>query len=64
MQHIFFALNERMEILTIFYQNHGLTFLEKFWFFAFLNFVVFFSVERRFFFLEYRETHFLNLFFT
>ena len=32
-QHIFlayFPLNERMEILTIFDQNHGLTFLEKF----------------------------------
>ena len=42
-------------------QNHGLTRLEKCQFFNFLNFV-FYSLERRFFTLEYRKRHFLGIY--
>ena len=40
-------------------QSHGLTPLEKSQFSQFLNFLIFFSLERRFLVLEYRKTHFL-----
>ena len=42
-------------------QNHGLTPLEKCQFFDFLNFF-FYSLERRFFVLEYRKRHFPGLY--
>ena len=60
MKHIFlayFALNKRMENLTIFDQNNGLTSFEKLKIFDFLNFL-FHSLERHFSFLKYRETRF------
>ena len=40
----------------IFDQNHGLTPLEQSQFFDFLNFFFFYSLEMRFFVLEYRKT--------
>ena len=40
-------------------QSHGLTPLEKSQFSQCLNFLIFFSLERRCFVLEYRKTHFL-----
>ena len=45
----------------IFDQNHGLTPLEKCQFIDFLKFW-FYSLERRFFVLEYRKTHFRGLY--
>ena len=42
--------------MAIFGQNHWLTRLKKCEFFNFLNF--FYSLERRFFILEYRQSHF------
>ena len=42
-------------------QNHGLTLLEECQFFDFLSFL-FYSLERRFFDLEYRKKHFPNLY--
>ena len=50
-----------MEKLLIFDQNHGLTPLDKSQFFDFFN-LFFYSLERRFFILEYRKTHFSGLF--
>ena len=46
--------------MVIFVQNHGLTPLEKWQFFDFLN--LFYSLERPFFVLEYRKTHFRGLY--
>ena len=48
--------------MAIFFQNHGLTRLEKWQFFNFLNFF-FYSLERRFCVLEYRKGHFPMLYF-
>ena len=39
-------------------QNHGLTLLEKSKFFEFLNFLFFYCLQRRFFVLDYRQSHF------
>ena len=47
--------------MAIFFQNHGLTHLEKWQFFNFLN-LFFYSLERRFFVLEYRKGHFPMLY--
>ena len=46
-----------MENWPFFDQNNGLTPLEKCQFFGFLDFLCY-SVERRFFVLEYRKRHF------
>ena len=46
---------------AIFDQNHRLTSLEKSQFFDFFN-LLFYSLERRFLVLEYRETHFPSLY--
>ena len=43
------------------YQNHGLTPLEKYQFFDFLNFL-FLQLRKAFFVLEYRKTHFPGLY--
>ena len=47
--------------MAIFSQNHGLTRLEKWQFFNFLN-LFFNSLERRFLVLEYRKGHFPMLY--
>ena len=47
--------------MAIFGQNHWLTPLKKCEFFNFLNFF-FYSLERRFFILEYRKRHFPGLY--
>ena len=47
--------------MAIFGQNHWLTRLKKCEFFNFLNFF-FYSLERRFFILEYRKRHFPGLY--
>ena len=54
----YIALRKNLEKWPIFYQNHGLTVLEKSQFFDSLI-GRFYSPERRLYFLEYRETHFL-----
>ena len=50
-----------MEKWPIFDQNHGLTSLKKSQFFDFFN-LFFYSLEKRFFDLEYREAHFPGLY--
>ena len=46
----------------IFDQNHGLTTLEKSQFFFTVLTYCFYSLERRFFLLKYRKTHFPGLY--
>ena len=43
-------------------QKHGLTPLEKSQFFPLFELAVFFSLERRFFVVQYRKTHFPGLY--
>ena len=57
----YFAYIKKMEKLRIFNQYHGLTPLEKSQIFDFFN-LLFLSVERLFFFVEYSLTHFPGLF--
>ena len=53
-----FAKNKNMEKFQIFYQNHGLSPLEKSWFFDFFNFLILESEKAFFSFLEYLQTRF------
>ena len=53
---------KKMEKLPIFDQNHGLTPLQKIPNFRLFKLLVFIVCKRRFFFLQYRETHFPGLF--
>ena len=56
-----YCLKEKVEKWWFLDQNHGLTPLEKCPFFNFLN-LFFYSLERRFFVLEYRKGHFPMLY--
>ena len=56
-----YCLKKKMEKWPIFDQNYGLTPLEKSQFFNFWT-CCFYSLERRFFVLEYRKTHFPGLY--
>ena len=55
----YISYNKKMEEMTNLNQSHGLTPLEKSQFSQCLNFLIFFSLGRRCFVLEYRKTHFL-----
>ena len=63
-KHLFLAYTakkkKKLEKLQFFELNHGLTPLEKAEFYDCFNFF-FYSVERRFYFLEYRKTYFSGL---
>ena len=58
---LFCLKKEKLEKWPFLDQNHGLAPLEKWQFFDFLNFF-FYSLDRRFFVLEYRKRHFPGLF--
>ena len=58
----YFASNKKMERVSFFDQNHGVTPLEKSQFFDFFTCFFFYNQNRRFFLLAYRATHFLGLF--
>ena len=51
-----------MEKWPILNQNHGLTRLQKSQFFPLFELAFFFSLERRFFVVQYRKTHFPGLY--
>ena len=53
---------KKVEKLPIFDQNHGLTPLQKNTNFRPFKLLIFIVLKKRFFFLEYRETHFSGLF--
>ena len=56
-----FCLKKKFEKWPFLEQNRGLTPLKKCQFFVFLNFI-FYSLERRFFVLEYYKRHFAGLY--
>ena len=58
---VYISLKKKLEKWPFLDQNHGLMPLEKCQFFDFLNFL-FYSLERRFFVLEYRKGHFPGLY--